>query len=82
MTNDVPGGDQAATDARSLREALSRRTTMLDSLTEGLVLIGPDGAFLEWNRAAEEILGLSVDQMAGRSPMDPAWAAIRDNGLP
>ena len=69
-------------DARALREALSRRITMLDSLSEGLVLIGADGSFLEWNRAAESILGLTAEQMSGRSPMDAAWSAIRDNGLP
>ncbi len=85
MTDDVV--DPVATplspsDARSLREALNRRVTMLDSLTEGLVLIGPDGAYLEWNRAAESILGLSADQMSGRSPTDNVWSAIRDNGLP
>lgn len=85
MTGGVADPDRTQSgpaDARSLREALNRRTTMLDSLTEGLVLIGRDGEFLEWNRAAESILGLSVDQMSGRSPMDPGWGAIRDNGLP
>eukprot|EP01041_Mallomonas_annulata_P026481 gene26481-biopygen19222 len=45
MTDDAP----AAADARALREALNRRITMLDSLSEGLVLIGADGSFLEWN---------------------------------
>lgn len=78
MTDDAP----ARADARLLREALNRRATMLDSLTEGLVLIGLDGAFLEWNRAAESILGLTAEQTRGRSPTDFAWDAIRDNGLP
>jgi PAS domain S-box-containing protein len=79
---DAGGTHSAPTDDGALRDALSRRSAMLDSLTEGLILIGADSVLLEWNRAAESILGFTAEQMSGRSAVDIAWAAIRDNGLP
>ena len=38
---------------------------ILESLSEGLVLHAPDGRIVEWNPAAERVLGLSGDEMGG-----------------
>ena len=55
---------------------------ILESLSEGLVLHAPDGRIVEWNPAAERVLGLSGDEMGGRTPVDPRWRAVRPDGAP
>lgn len=55
---------------------------MLDALTEGLVLISPTGEIVDWNAAAITTLGLTADELGGRTPMDPRWQAIHPDGTP
>lgn len=55
---------------------------MLDALTEGLVLLSPTGEIVDWNAAAITTLGLSADELSGRTPMDPRWEAIHTDGTP
>jgi PAS domain S-box-containing protein len=52
------------------------------SLHEGFVVQGPDGRILVNNPAAERILGLSGDQLRGRTSLDPKWRAIHPDGSP
>lgn len=52
------------------------------SMSEGLVVHGPDGRVVDANPAAEHLLGLSRDELLGRSPMDPRWKAHREDGTP
>jgi PAS domain S-box-containing protein len=39
-----------------------------------------DGNIVSANPAAQNILGLSLDQMKGRCSMDPRWRSIREDG--
>lgn len=55
---------------------------ILESVAEGIVFHAQDGAIVEANGAAERILGLSKDQLLGRSSMDPRWHAVREDGTP
>jgi PAS domain S-box-containing protein len=48
----------------------------------GLVIQSAMGAILEANQAAERILGLTRDQMLGRTSIDPRWRSIRSDGSP
>jgi len=57
-------------------------STLLDALDEGIVVMGADGMIVNCNRSAERILGLSADQMAGRTTHDPRWQAIHEDGSP
>jgi len=57
-----------------------RYRSVIAALSEGVVLQAQDGAILACNQAAEEILGLSVDQMMGRTSTDPRWQAIHPDG--
>jgi PAS domain S-box-containing protein len=50
------------------------------SMSEGVVLQDAEGAILEANAAAEKILGLTRDQMAGRTSLDPRWRCVRPDG--
>jgi two-component system CheB/CheR fusion protein len=40
------------------------------------------GAVLSVNPAAERILGLTLDQLTGRTSVDPRWQAIHEDGAP
>jgi PAS domain S-box-containing protein len=56
--------------------------TILASISEGVVVQGADGTIIDANPAAEQLLGLTLDQLAGRTSMDPRWAAIHEDGSP
>ena len=61
-------------------EALYR--SLVAALSEGVVWQAKDGAIKASNAAAEEILGLTADQMMGRTSIDPRWYAIHEDGSP
>ena len=52
----------------------------LDNLNAGVVAHAPDTSILFCNRRALEILGLSMDQMMGKTAMDPQWRFVHANG--
>jgi PAS domain S-box-containing protein len=66
----------------ALRESEERYRSTVRVIREGLVLQGADGTIQLCNRAAEDILGLSEDQMIGRHSNDPRWRLIREDGSP
>jgi diguanylate cyclase (GGDEF)-like protein/PAS domain S-box-containing protein len=49
-------------------QAESLATSVVDSLVDGLIAIGPDGRVILANRRASELIGLSVDELYG-----PDW---------
>lgn len=57
-----------------------RLAIMLEVMSEGVVLQGSDGQIMLSNPAAEQILGLSNEQLSGRSSIDPCWRSIREDG--
>lgn len=65
-----------------LEESEERYRKALMSLAEGLVVHDRDGAIQDCNPSAERILGLSSDQILGRTSTDPRWQAIREDGAP
>jgi diguanylate cyclase (GGDEF)-like protein/PAS domain S-box-containing protein len=50
------------------------------ALPTGVVVHAQDGRILEANRAAEQLLGLTLDQLQGRDPLDPRWRCLRADG--
>ena len=60
----------------------SWRDEVFARLGEGLVVQAADGRILDCNPAAQRILGLTYDRIAGRTSMDPRWAAVHDDGSP
>lgn len=68
----------------ALREALRARdgeyASVTEAMTDGLVVQRADGGIVTSNAAAHRILGLSADQLSGRTNMDPRWRAIREDG--
>ena len=55
---------------------------VFEAMAEGVVVQDRNGSILGCNTSAERILGLTADQMKGRTSMDPLWRAIHDDGSP
>ena len=55
---------------------------VFEAMAEGVVVQDRSGSILGCNTSAERILGLTADQMTGRTSMDPRWAAIHEDGSP
>ncbi|HXI36680.1 MAG TPA: PAS domain S-box protein, partial [Burkholderiales bacterium] len=66
----------------AVREREHQYSLVLEMMAEGVVLQLADGTISACNRSAERILGLSADQMAGRSSLDPRWRAVHEDGSP
>ena len=66
----------------ALREGETKYRYLYETMAQGIVLQDNEGRILEANRAAQEILGLSMDQMLGRTPYDPRWKLIQEDGSP
>ncbi|MCB1000768.1 MAG: PAS domain-containing protein [Acidimicrobiales bacterium] len=61
--------------------AVERRTRLaMETFEEGIVFQSPDGRIVDWNTAAGRVLGLSTDELAGRSSIDRRWRCISADG--
>jgi len=65
---------------REYREQDAMYQSVFRSMSEGLVIHAPDGSIRAANAAAERVLGLTVEQMAGRAATDPRWRLITTDG--
>lgn len=66
----------------ALRESEEKHRTLFDTMAQGVVYQDHTGAIISANPAAERLLGLSLDQLMGRTSYDPAWHCIREDGSP
>lgn len=64
----------------NLKESEERYRSVIAAMGEGVVLQQADGQITACNQSAERILGLSFDQMRGRTSIDPYWRAIQHDG--
>lgn len=62
------------------RESETRYRQLIDHLNAGFVVHAPDTSISLCNLTACNLLGLSLDQMLGKSAIDPAWHFIREDG--
>lgn len=53
---------------------------LFETMSQGVVYQDGDGYITECNHRAEEILGLSLDQMQGKTSIDPRWKMIDEEG--
>ena len=68
--------------AADLREDQKRYRSVFAAMAEGVVVQDATGKMIQWNSSAEKILGLTPDQLQGRTSVDPRWAAIHEDGSP
>jgi len=66
----------------ALRESEARYHSVVAALSEGIVLHDKDGSIVAANESALRILSLSMDQMLGRTPVDPLWRAVHEDASP
>lgn len=72
---------QKQAEAALLKSESSYRE-LINNLSMGFVIHGADTRILVCNSIACELLGLSMDQMMGKTAIDPAWHFIREDGTP
>jgi PAS domain S-box-containing protein len=77
-----PTQQVARFEQRARKSSLSghRLEALFQTMTLGVVYQDREGRVLAANPAAERILGLSLDQMLGRTPLDARWQTIRQDG--
>ncbi|MBD1873210.1 PAS domain S-box protein [Nodosilinea sp. FACHB-131] len=68
--------------AATLHASEERYRSVIETVAEGIVLQHADGSIFTCNASAEEILGLTAEQMMGRSSLDPRWSCIYEDGSP
>jgi len=66
----------------AIRKSEDRYRSVIAAMQEGIVLMDADGTIRACNASAERILGLSADQMMGRTSLDPHWRAVHEDGTP
>ena len=64
----------------ALRESESNYRALFQTMVQGVVYQDKNGNIISANPAAERILGLSLDQMTGRTSSDPRWKSIKEDG--
>ncbi len=79
MVEDITKRKQTELD---LRQSEERYHSVITAMAEGVVMQNRNGEIIECNAAAERILGLSKEQMRGRTSLAPNWRAVREDGAP
>lgn len=56
--------------------------TVFDTMIEGVVVQNEVGSIIKFNHAALTILGLTEDQLIGKTSYDPNWKAVNEDSTP
>lgn len=67
---------------RLLAESEEQYRLLITAMEEGVILQDEHAAIIAFNQSAERILGLSADQLLGKTSYDPNWYAIHEDGSP
>src|SRR5262249_50930885 len=65
-----------------LQESEMRYRSVIASLDEGILVLDASGSIQACNASAERILGLSADEIVGRTSADPRWVTVYEDGSP
>ncbi len=65
---------------KKLKESEEEHRRLFETMSPGVVYHLADGTIIAANPAAEKILGLTVDQMNGKTSMDPRWKMVDAEG--
>ena len=65
---------------KALKKSEKRYRLLFESMAQGVVYQNAQGEIISANPSAQRILGLSLDQMQGRTSFDPRWKAIHEDG--
>ena len=70
----------AQSNFNSLKMRKQELRTAFETLSDGIVIQDSDAKILQFNPAALSALGLTEDEILGRTSLDPRWNAIREDG--
>ena len=65
---------------KRLERSEEEHRRLFETMSPGVVYHSADGTIIAANPAAEAILGLTVDQMNGKTTMDPRWKMVDEAG--
>jgi len=68
--------------AEAIQKSEERYRSVIAAMQDGVVILDADGSIRACNASAERILGLSAEQIIGRTALDPRWRAIHEDGSP
>ena len=77
-----PGGTERGRSARATDESGERFWSLFEAVGVGVVLAGPAADVRDCNQAALDLLGLTRDQLVGKTSFDPEWQAKWEDGSP
>ncbi len=64
----------------ALAESEEHFRTLYETMAQGVLYQDAAGTLISANPAAQRLLGLSIDEMAGRISADPRWKAVHEDG--
>ena len=82
LVDHLLGQQQLSEVSTALHRSETREALVLETISDGVAIVDANGRIVQWNPAAEQVLGLTADQISGRTSMDPAWAAVHADGTP
>lgn len=65
---------------KALKVSEEKYRNLFNTMSQGVVYQDAEGKIISCNPAAERVLGLTIDQMQGRTSSDPRWKAIHEDG--
>ena len=66
----------------ALVESDDQYRLLISAMAEGVTLQDENSKIIAFNKSAERILGLTSDQLLGRTSLDPRWYSIHEDGSP
>jgi len=67
---------------KALQQSEDQFRFLFETMAQGVIVQDAESKILEANNAASEILGLSRDQLLGKTAYDPRWKLIHEDGSP
>jgi len=64
---------------KALIESEKQLHALLQSIQTAVVVHGPDTGIITCNKASQELLGLTEEQMLGKEAIDPAWKFFNED---
>jgi PAS domain S-box-containing protein len=72
--------EELISTSESLRHSEEKFRNLVRDMQVGVLIQGPKSEILMSNRKAHELLGLSEDQLLGKTSFDPDWNVIHEDG--
>ncbi|MDD1728807.1 MAG: response regulator, partial [Methanospirillum sp.] len=65
-----------------LRISEEHYRTLFETMIEGVVYLDENGAVIDANPSAGRILGLNIEEIQGKTCLNPRWKTVREDGSP